>query len=222
LAKRLVAGPDPKGCEAVDHVVEEQAGAYLRRLDQWPPPGNHNWLLNGMICLAAARPEQYRRTCEHLVEQFGQTDEPQIAALLVWCCKLRPDAVADWDAVIGMGEKALLNLPGNGRLMHDLGAVLYRAGRFEPALQRLEEGVRHRPEEKSIVWDWLWLAMVQHRLGDTDKARDWLRQAQDWMDQQGPNCNLELELLRTEAEELLGVQRTEPTGETAETPTQDE
>ncbi|HUE69932.1 MAG TPA: tetratricopeptide repeat protein [Pirellulaceae bacterium] len=212
LAQRLAAGPDSKGIDAVAQVVERAAGMYLHRLDQWPPPGNHNWLPSGMICLAAARPEEYRRTCTRLVEEFGQSDDPQIAALLVWCCKLRAGAVADWDAVVGMGEKALLRLPGNGRLIRDLGALLYRAGRFEEALERLGEGIECRPEKKPIVWDWLWLAMVQHRLGDTEKARDSLRQAQQWMDQQAPNRNLELELLRTEAEELLGIPPAEPDG----------
>ncbi|HUE73916.1 MAG TPA: tetratricopeptide repeat protein, partial [Pirellulaceae bacterium] len=211
LTQRLADGPDAKGCDAVTQVVEQVAGAYVRRLEQWPPPGNHNWLLNGMIYLSAARPEAYRPTCVRLVEQFGQTDQPQVAALLVWCCKLRPDAVADWDAVVRMGEKALGKLPDNRRLMHDLGAVLYRAGRFEQALERLEESVRLRPEKKAVVWDWLWLAMVHHRLGDTDKARDWLRQAQQWIDQQRDR-NVELGLLRTEAEELLRIEPTKPKG----------
>jgi tetratricopeptide (TPR) repeat protein len=208
----LAAGPDPKGYDAVARVVEQGAGAYLRRLDQWPPPGNHNWLLNGMIYLAAARPEAYRRTCARLVQQFGQTDEPQVPALLVWCCKLLPDAVDDFDAVVRVGEKALAKLPDNGRLMRDLAALLYRAGRFEQALQRTEEGIQYRPEKKPVVWDWLWLAMVQHRLGETDKARDWLRQAQEWIDQNDQGRGLELRLLRTEAEEVLRIERTEPKG----------
>jgi tetratricopeptide (TPR) repeat protein len=210
LSQRLAVGPDPKGYDAVARVVDQGAGAYLRRLDQWPPPGNHNWFLNAMIYLAAARPEAYRRTCAQLVEQFGQTDEPQVVALLVWCCKLLPDAVADFDAVVRLGEKALVKLPDNGRLMRDLAALLYRAGRFEQALKRLEESVQLRPEKKSIVWDWLWLAMVEHGLGDSDKARNWLRQAQEWIDQNDQGRGLELRLLRAEAEELLGITPTEP------------
>jgi hypothetical protein len=54
--------------------------------------------------------------------------------------------------------------------------------------------------------------MVEHGLGDSDKARNWLRQAQEWIDQNDQGRGLELRLLRTEAEEVLRIERTEPKG----------
>src|SRR5262249_11079900 len=49
----------------------------------------------------------------------------------------------------------------------NLGLALYRAGRFEEAIQRLVEG-----QEEAMGWPVL--AMAHHRLGQKEKAREWL------------------------------------------------
>jgi hypothetical protein len=64
------------------------------------------------------------------------------------------------------------------------------------------------------VFDWLWLAMANHRLGRKAVARKWLDQAVRWMEKQKPSdvaegewalwsVRVELQLLRREAEALL-------------------
>ena len=94
--------------------------------------------------------------------------------------------------------------------------MLCRAGRFKEAAQRLAEAEavfqQSSSTRSSIVYDWLFQAMTQHRLGNTEEAASWLKKAVQEMDEpktaQDPanipwNRKLTLKLLRREAEELL-------------------
>src|SRR5262249_26810458 len=59
-------------------------------------------------------------------------------------------------------------------------AALYRAGRFEEAQRRFEEAQKdHTP----VAWDWLFLAMIQHRLGHSGEAHRCLEKANAWIEQ---------------------------------------
>jgi Flp pilus assembly protein TadD len=53
--------------------------------------------------------------------------------------------------------------------LNTLGAALYRAGRFDEAIRRLEEGLQSRGGGNPA--DWPLLAMADHRLGHRDQAR---------------------------------------------------
>src|SRR5262245_13920490 len=57
--------------------------------------------------------------------------------------------------------------------LNTLGAALYRAGRYDEAIRRLEEGIRLQGGE-SLPVDWAFLAMAHHRLGHRAEARRWL------------------------------------------------
>jgi hypothetical protein len=96
--------------------------------------------------------------------------------------------------------------------------VLYRAGRFEDAVKRLTEAEEAFKEAKSprssIVYNWLFQAMTEHRLGHAEEAKQWLAKAIkdiEQLPQDRPqvgaampwNRRLTLQLLRREAEELL-------------------
>ena len=54
-----------------------------------------------------------------------------------------------------------------------LGAALYRAGRFEESIRRLEENIRERGG-KSLPQDWVFLALAHHQLGHRAEALRWL------------------------------------------------
>ena len=94
--------------------------------------------------------------------------------------------------------------------------MLYRSGRFQEAAQRLTEAeaaFKQTPSTQSaIIYNWLFRAMLQHRLDNTAEAASWLKKAVQDIDQpkiaQDPatipwNRRLTLQLLRREAEELL-------------------
>jgi hypothetical protein len=54
-----------------------------------------------------------------------------------------------------------------------LGAALYRAGRFEEAIRRLNEGFQTRGSG-SLPRGFAFLALAHHRLGHRDEAQRWL------------------------------------------------
>jgi hypothetical protein len=57
--------------------------------------------------------------------------------------------------------------------LNTLGAALHRAGRFQEAISRLEEGIRKR-DGTSLPQDWAFLSMAHQRLGHRREARRWL------------------------------------------------
>jgi len=89
--------------------------------------------------------------------------------------------------------------------LNTLGAALYRAGRLEEAIRRLEEGIQLR-NGTSIPQDWVFLATAHHRLGHRAQARQYL----DRLCSRQPSTDpvefwneLEIRLLRSEAEATI-------------------
>jgi tetratricopeptide (TPR) repeat protein len=97
-----------------------------------------------------------------------------------------------------------------------LAAALYRAGRYEDALRRLNEAQTGHGREIG-PWNWLFLAMTHHRLGHADEAKKWLEKATQSMDSAehedptklsvtprlGWDERVRLQFLRREVEALL-------------------
>ena len=100
--------------------------------------------------------------------------------------------------------------------LNTLGATLYRAGKFEAAIRRLNEAVEAHGKG-GTARDWLFLAMAKQRLGRLGEARDALDKGIQWIEQMEQmklrdefipvpfpwEVRLEFELLRGEAERLL-------------------
>jgi tetratricopeptide (TPR) repeat protein len=99
--------------------------------------------------------------------------------------------------------------------LNTLGSVLYRAGRYPEALQRLNQAIDAH-KKRATAWDDLLLAMVHQHLGHSDQAKQHLDQAQHSIASGNPrNSGLpavkatpwderaELKLLSAEAEALL-------------------
>ena len=116
-----------------------------------------------------------RRICEALLDQFGDTTDPGVANGLAWTCVIAPDAVDDPEAPIRLAQIALDRGSEQTRrnALNTIGVALYRAGRLEEAIDRLEENIREQGGEGSPQ-DWAILAMAHHRLGHPEEARRWL------------------------------------------------
>jgi tetratricopeptide (TPR) repeat protein len=127
--------------------------------------------------------------------------------------------VEDWAPLAPWAEKALAVDPKKYDRLTTLGAVLYRAGRFEDAAQRLAEAEAAFRNAKTPAWPiaytWLLLAMTHERLSHREQAREWLAKAIREIDEppaeraKDPgrgtwNRQLTLRLLRGEAEALIG------------------
>ena len=94
-----------------------------------------------MALLAAGDREGYRRACTRLAQRGGPEDESSLR-LLARTCSLAADALPDLEPLLRWAERAVEANPRLPALQETLGILLYRAGKFEPAVRHLEEAVR--------------------------------------------------------------------------------
>ena len=91
--------------------------------------------------------------------------------------------------------------PAVGSYRNTLGVAHYRAGDWAAAVDALEESMRLR--SGGDPYDWLFLAMARHRLGDAVEARRWLDRSLAWIEAHAPR-DAELIRFRAEAAWLFG------------------
>ena len=147
-----------------------------------------------------------------MLERFNTADDLLAVNRLAYACSYAPDAVTDLPALIQVCERSVPALAGGERVV---GAALYRAGRYEQALERFQQS--HKVFQPR-AWDWLFLAMIHSRLGHTSEASRSLQQADQWIieadkapsgtDREGPRWISLTErptilLLRSEAEAVI-------------------
>ena len=171
------------------------------------------WLASAR--LGAGRPDEYRKDFAEMLRRFGQTDRPVHAYLVAATCTVGPDATADWPSVVALAEKAANRNPNRWGYVCVLGAVLYRAGRFEEAVQRLTQADQLAKDDYLVPAEpWFFLAMAHHRLGHGEESKKWLGNAVAWTEnalrehEQGVKefpwiPAIKVKLLRQEAEALL-------------------
>jgi WD40 repeat protein/tetratricopeptide (TPR) repeat protein len=172
-------------------------------------------LYHALLLLHRGDKAGYRKACATMLQRFGKTTSATTANSVAWACVLSPDAVTDLTEPVRVAEKALASDPKNANYLNTLGVALYRARRYDAAVQRLNESIKASGGSGLYV-DWLFLAMAHHRLGHKDEARKWLDKAVQWIEQanraQGKGSagsaqhwtqRLQAPLLRREAEALL-------------------
>ena len=168
----------------------DKADADFAKAVELAPERAHLHYCRAMAGLALVDPKRYHETCADMVMRFGHSPDLQTAYWSAWTCALAPDAVTDWQPVVRLAEQALAADPKNCNIINNLGAVLYRAGRFEEAAERLTEAeaaFEQTPGTRSsIVYNWLFLAMAHHRLGHTVEAASWLKKAVQAIDESSP------------------------------------
>jgi hypothetical protein len=136
---------------------------------------------------------------------------------------LVPDAVADREAPIRLAEAALARWSEGEKsdVLDTLGAALYRAGRFEEAIRRLNEGSQTRRGE-GVPKRFAFLAMAHHRLGHQGDAKHWLDKliASQVNEAAGSTWDeVETRILRREAESVILGSRPPAPSDTASDPT---
>jgi tetratricopeptide (TPR) repeat protein len=157
--------------------------------------------------LAAGDAHGLRRAISDLLDRFGSTTNAETCNSVAWDCVLAPGSVADTETPVRLADVALKGLPAQQKhlVLNTLGAALYRTGRFDDAIRRLEEGVRLQAGQ-SQPQDWVFLAMAHHRLGQRDEARRWLDRFQSYQPSADVSqfwSELEIRLLRSEAEAVV-------------------
>jgi tetratricopeptide (TPR) repeat protein len=183
--------------------------------------------LHALALAGAGDTAGYYRACVAMLDQFGKTDDSQIANSVAWYCVRFPDSRMEPARAVELAEKPIelaekpvkkavkANAPYAWQ--RTFATALYRAGRFQESIARFEQAMQvHR--QGGMVHDWLFLAMANQRVGHTDEAKKWLTKAQQWLDlatQEKPkdgttaafplpwDARLELKLIGAEAEAVL-------------------
>jgi tetratricopeptide (TPR) repeat protein len=172
---------------------------------------------HALALLGAGDTKGYGLVCAPMLQRFKDNADTEAAFWVVWTCALAPGAVGDWGPAIILAEKNLAADSKNCDKLQVLGAVLYRAGRFEDAAKRLTEAESAFKDAKAprsaAAYTWLFLAMAHQRLGRLEEAEKQFDQAlaeiEKWTAQgsQNPgntwNRRLTFSLLTREAKELL-------------------
>jgi tetratricopeptide (TPR) repeat protein len=231
-AKAVEKSPNPVGA------LQSRAALYLRLGDRKKgqadlakavksETANHYvHYQHALLGLMLNEAPKYRNACAAMVGKFGEIDDPMAANFIGWTCALASDAVDDYEPVLASATKAVEAQPDSEKFLNTLGAILYRSGRHDEAIERLTE-LDHRREtavtvesyptyttvQLSPAYTWYFLAMAHHKAGNAEQAREYLNKANQWTDKvladgQNPprwNRRATLELLRTEAEALLGT-----------------
>ena len=127
----------------------------------------------------------------------------------------------DFERLLQLTDQALADASAEDRPMrlNTRAGVLYRAGRFEAALETLREAMALHGDNNGdggTPQDWLFLAMAHHHLGHGAEAARWLDHTREWLqvtsaegpeDKSDKSMNradeLEIELLLREAEQLI-------------------
>jgi tetratricopeptide (TPR) repeat protein len=175
---------------------------------------NYSHYIHALACLKMGNPAEFRNACLILLEKFAATENPTDAYFSAWTCALAPKAVDDYSLAIELAERALKADPKPHQHQQCLGAVLYRDGKFDDAIEHLNKAVESdKNERSSAAYGLYFLAMTHHRLGNAAKAREFLdranqhtnRKLNDAHSSASWNLRFTLDLLRKEASQSLGV-----------------
>jgi WD40 repeat protein/serine/threonine protein kinase/tetratricopeptide (TPR) repeat protein len=181
------------------------------------------WYHHALTLLAAGKTEEYRKACARMLEHFKDTEDLQTLFFTAWTCALGPDALPDFAAALRLAEKALAQGGQDARFLQAVGAIDYRAGRWEECRKHIHAAAAAaNPQELTSAAYWYYfLAMAHHRLGHKEEARQWLAKAvaqtdkelRDGVQPSGPERWVRkptLQILRAEAEALLRGTAKEP------------
>jgi WD40 repeat protein/serine/threonine protein kinase/tetratricopeptide (TPR) repeat protein len=198
---------------------EKAEQVYVKAVELYPDTDYTRFSL-ALLQLYAGDIEGYRRTCVRMLDHFvliGREphDSSFGSTMACWACVLAPDAVKDLVSVIKLAEAGLIKSYVGDQDHLNMGVVLYRTGKFEEAIDKLEELVTKwekrglLPNTMSPASAWFFLAMAHHQLGQYQEAEKWLAKANERVELElagNPRFwarPLALELLQTEAKQLL-------------------
>jgi tetratricopeptide (TPR) repeat protein len=186
---------------------ERAVSALSAAVSRWPDSLElRNWQCHAL--LAAGDRIGWERAIASLLDRcqgpMALTDSNGVA----WLCSLGPYTNADRESPIRLAEAAVRGATESQKAnrLNTLGAALYRAGRYDEAIRRLEEGMQARGDGLGIPDDWSLLAMAHHRLGHREEARRWLERLTDYPTSESSHgflYDLDMRRLRSEAEAVI-------------------
>jgi tetratricopeptide (TPR) repeat protein len=166
------------------------------------------WHEQALARLGSGDRQGYRDLCAEMLNRFGETEEDWIAFPVATACVLAPEGMGGSTRPLELAERIVSRDTGfhspEWEYRTTLALALYRAGRFEPAIERAKESMAASPYGDNGI-NWLLLAMAHHRLGQSEEARHWLQKGRNWRVAADPDWRYRLryQLLRREAEQLV-------------------
>jgi eukaryotic-like serine/threonine-protein kinase len=160
-----------------------------------------------LVLLGSGDRAGWRRSVAALLDRFGGARDCWMANRVAWDCTMGPDAPVNPGVPVRLAEVGVQGYDGTidkPNSLNTLGAALYRAGRYEAAIGRLEEAIQARGGEHPS--DWPFLALAHHHLGHRDEARRWLDRLREHRPSEKADNfwdELEIRLPRREAEAVI-------------------
>ena len=135
----------------------------------------YDWYSLALLELGSGNRDGYRAACAAMLRAFGKPESSgEPAEFTAWACALGPHAVDDYGPAIALAERLRAAHPKSQMIGSAIGALLFRAGRFEQAAARLTEADRlDKDPRSSPIYTWFFLAMAHDRLGHAAEAKSW-------------------------------------------------
>ena len=189
---------------ATAYILSGQAATGIRELQSlFQEKGSDSTgLLLALACLSTNESEAYHGVCKEFLNRISSKSSDGTNGMAVWVCSIAPNAVSEYDELLRIA-KELYDKDREFALR--LGAILFRAGKPEQALEYLLEASDATPTNDSKAYLGYFLAMTQHALGQKDLAIELLNRANTFASQELSvgikplwNRQVTLELLRAE------------------------
>jgi hypothetical protein len=131
---------------------------------------------------------------------------------LAWSLATSPDAtLRNPKHAVELARRAVDLTPHDGNSWNTLGVAYYRAESWKEAIEALQKSTKL--QQGGTAFDFFFLAMAHHKLGNGQEARRCYDQALAWIEKnctgldRSPTQAQELRRFRTEAEDVLGISK---------------
>ena len=202
----------------VSHIRRSQwdkAAAEYAKADLLARPLREDAFAYACLFLIRGYSDGFNQLCQGMIRR-GEAGEPSEAYVLARTCGLAAQSPVDPARAVQWANQAIAG-DQSPWYLHVLGLAQYRAGQFDEALQSFTKANVEAWSSREL--NWFGLALVHHRLGHADLARQCLDKGVQWLGREcplGPGQPtkihpfdwLEAQVLRREAEEMLKIKRT--------------
>jgi tetratricopeptide (TPR) repeat protein len=141
--------------------------------------GIGDWYRRAMLALQADDREQYVVIVKEILARFGAADNLDMLNNVAFLCGGVPGVVTDLELPIRLARTCVVGAPTNRDYQNTLAITLLRAGRLDEAQREFEKSLQMTTLDID-GFDWLYLAMIHHRQGRVQEARDLLAKADAW------------------------------------------
>jgi serine/threonine protein kinase/tetratricopeptide (TPR) repeat protein len=163
----------------------------------------------------------YRRICSRLIEKSATTAEANPRFQIAWTCAHGPLPLEELSIPLELATSLAADNPNNAAYQCAFGALLYRAGQYERALEQLKQATdafrADSSDQISVMYPKYLTALVHSKLGHvTESKKLWVELQSSYAGainaSSAWNRRATLELLHREAEAVILSAAPQPVG----------